>query len=324
MSTRLLITVLVCLAVPALAQEDDLAPLAPLAKPKAKPPAAKPKPKPVVAKPPPAKPKPTPVADDDLAPLAIAKGELVVKVLPATVTNAVLLVDGKELGPAPSTQSLTPGEHTITIKRPGYSNFVKKVTVAVGKSVELDAKLNAVQAVLTVSSDVPDAQVLINNKLIGTTPIAEREWPAGTYEITIRKEGFKEDKQSVTFVAGRDYPISVKFKPPVTTVAAVTPTPDRPVDTSLTPSAINDAPIAVVAPASTETPIYQRWYFWAGIVAVVAAGVGIGVAVNQAGAKPRPLAYKDFCTNGVCPTACINLATCSALYGAPGGGGITF
>lgn len=322
---RSLIAILACLAVPALAQEDDLAPLAPLAKPKPKPPAAKPKPRPVVAKPPLAKPKPAPVADDDLAPLSFARGELVVKVLPATVTNAVLLVDGKELGTAPSTQSLSPGEHTVTIKRPGYSNFVKKVTVAVGKSVELDAKLNAVQAVLTVSSDVPDAQVLINNKLIGTTPIAEREWPAGTYEITIRKEGFKEDKQSVTFVAGRDYPISVKFKPPVTTtVAALPTTSDRPLDTSLTPTAMNDSPLAVVTPATTETPLYQRWYFWAGIVAVVAAGVGIGVAVNQAGAKPRPLAYKDFCVNGVCPTACINLATCSAVYATPGGGGITF
>ncbi len=323
MSTRLVFTLLACLALPTLAQEDDLAPLAPLAKPKAsKPPVAKPKPKPVVAKPPAVKPKPAAVADDDLAPLTIAKGELVVKVLPVTVTNAVLLVDGKEVGPAPASQSVTPGEHTITVKRPGYSNFVKKVTVAVGKTVELDAKLNAVQAVLTVSSDVPDAQVLINNKLIGTTPIAEREWPPGTYEITIRKEGFKEDKQSVTFVAGRDYPISVKFKPPV--LAAATPVSDRPVDTSLTPTPLTDEPIAVVAPAPIETPLTQRWYFWAGVVAVVAAGVGIGVAVNQVGAKPRPLAYKDFCVNGQCPAACINLATCSALYATPGGTGITF
>lgn len=322
MLTRVLFTALLCVALPSLAEdEDDLAPLAPIAKPKPKAAPVRPKappvrPKAVVPK---AKP-PTPVADDDLTPLGVAKGELVVRVLPATVTGAVLMVDGKEVGGAPSTQSLTPGEHTVMVKRPGFSNFVKKVTIAANKTIELDAKLAAVFAVLTVSSDVPEAQVLINNKLIGTTPIAEREWPAGTFEITIRKESFKEDKQTVTFVAGRDYPISVKFKPPPPAVVA-TVTPDRPVETSLVPP-VSEPPLAVTAPAPGDAPLYQRWYFWAGVAVVVAAGVGVGIAVAQPSAKPRALTFKDF--NDPTIASCINIAPCAAQLMGPRPVGITF
>jgi len=320
MLTRVLFTAILCVALPSLAEdEDDLAPLAPIAKPKPKAAPVRPKAPPVRPKAVVPKAKAAPVPDDDLTPLGVPKGELVVKVLPPTVTGAVLLVDGKEVGAAPSTQSLSPGEHTVMVKRPGFSNFVKKVTVGVNKTVELDAKLNAVFAVLTVLSDVPEAQVLINNKLIGTTPIAEREWPAGTFEITIRKEGFKEDKQSVTFVAGRDYPISVKFKPPPAVVA--TATPDRPVETSLVPP-LTDAPLAVTAPAVNDAPLYQRWYFWAGVVAVVAAGVGVGIAVAQPNAKPRPLGFKDF--NDPDIKACINIAPCSAQIMGPRPVGISF
>jgi hypothetical protein len=328
MSKRALFAALVCVALPALAQEDDLAPLAPIGKPKPKAPSplvrAKPKP-PGGARPAPVKPK-APVDDDDLAPLSVPKGELVVKVAPPTVSGAVVLVDGKEVGSAPSTQSVAAGEHTVTVKRPGFANFVKKVAVAVGKSVEVDAKMTAVSAVLTISSDVPEAQVFINNRLIGTTPIVEREWPPGTYDLTVRKEGFKEDKQSATLVAGRDSPISVKFKPVATAVATVRVPSDRPIDTSLTPTAYAEEPVSVVAAAPVDTPVYQRWYFWVGVAAVVAAGVGIGVAVNQAGAKPRDLMFNDFkAKNGKYPDSCINVSPCAAgQWRSPEVPGITF
>ncbi len=332
MLTRFLVLAVVCLALPALAEDDDdLAPIAPSkAKPKAVPVKAK-APPPAKAKAPPvvkAKQPAAPLADDDdLAPIGLPKGELVVKVMPATVTGAVVLVDGKEVGAAAASQSVAPGEHTVTVKRPGFATFVKKVIIAASKTLELEAKLTPTFAVLTVSSDVPEAQVLINGKLIGTTPIAEREWPAGPCEITIRKEGYKEDKQAVTFVAGRDYPISIKFKPAAPTVVAAAPTPvsDRPVETNLAPSTI-DQPVSLGTTASNDTPVYGRWYFWVGVGAVVAAGVGIGLAVVQPGAAPRPLQYQDICKAGKCPDACINIV-CPARYGnggAPMANGITF
>lgn len=248
----------------ALAQDDDE--LAPLSKPAAKPkPAARPKPKPK-----PAPVKPTQVDDDDLAPLVASKGDVVIK-LPQALSNATVWVDGKSVGTFPvPPQSLAAGEHTVMVKRPGYADFVKKITVAGGKTVELEARLTAVSAFVSVTSDVAGAQVFVNGRLAGVAPITEYEVTAGPAEIVVRKEGFSEDKQKLTLVAGKEYPVTVKFKPGTTsTVAAVS---DRPVEPALTPT----EPTTSVTMPVVETPLYQRWYFWAGI-AVVAVATAVTV-----------------------------------------------
>jgi hypothetical protein len=84
-----------CLSQTSFAQDDDeLAPLAPR-KPR---PAAKAKPG--SAKPRPAvRPAARPIEDDDLAPIASAKGELNVR-LAQGLSNAVLSIDNKDVGPS--------------------------------------------------------------------------------------------------------------------------------------------------------------------------------------------------------------------------------
>lgn len=287
------------------AQDDDeLAPLAPLPKKPAPKPKAKPKPKP--APKPAVKPK-AEKPDDDLAPIApIAKtGDLVVKVA-GGVTRAVLSIDGKEVGQLPlAPQTVSAGDHTVTVKRAGYAQFVKKVAVPGGKQTEVEAKLAAVSAVISVKSDVDDAQVLINGRLIGTAPVVDYEFPPGPVTISVIKEGFKEDKQKLTLVAGRDYPIKVKFKP--AQVAAA----DRPVEATLTPLVeTTPTPPIEVRKGPQETPIYQRWYFWAGVGAVVvAAAAGTAIAVGASNAQPARLTDEQIC--GTKCDGCIGFA-CSA------------
>lgn len=283
MSIRVPVFLLVALvSFSAFAQDDDdLAPLAPIPKIKPKP---KPRPRP--------KAKPAPKVDDDLTPIApVAKtGDLVVKVA-GGVTRAVLSIDGKEVGQLPlAPQTVSAGEHTVTVKRAGYAQFVKKVSVGGGKQLEVEAKLAPVSAIISVKSDVDDAQVLINGRLIGTAPVVDYEFPAGPVTISVIKEGFKEDKQKLTLVAGKDYPIEVKFKP--AELAAT----DRPIETTLTPLIEPAPPPLEVKKGPAETPIYQRWYFWAGVGAVVvAAAAGTAVAVSSANAQPARLTEQEIC-----------------------------
>jgi hypothetical protein len=296
-----------CVAVPALAagnDDDDLAPLAPMKKaPAKKAPAAK--------KPPPAK-KPAPV-DDDLSPLVAAKGEVTVR-LNGGPSNATLLVDNREIGTLPQPmQVLSTGEHTLSVKRPGFAMWVRKVNLVAGKPVVLDASLKAISAVLTVTSDVADAQVLLNGKLVGTAPLRELEVPPGSVELMVTREGFVDEKQRLTLVAGRDYPVVVKFTPATTRTLVA----DRPVETSLVPSSTPEPSIAAVSEPSASTPVYQRWYFWAGVAAVVvAAGVGTAVGVSAA-QPPRKRTEGEVCAPGTCD-GCIGL-TCTggALTGSP-------
>jgi hypothetical protein len=299
----------------ALAQDDDdLAPIAPTKKPK---PAARPKVAPKPKQPPPVTTKPKqPEEDDDLAPIAVAKGDLTIKLSPA-VSNAILSIDGKDVGPLPvAAQSLTAGEHQVKVKRLGYADFVKRVTIASGKPTELEVKLQAINAIVSVTSDVPDAQVFVNGRLVGTAPMTEMELPAGPTEIAVRKDGFKDDKQRIILVAGKDYPIVVKFNPGTT--STVVATTDRPVETKLTP----DEPGGLTGPGVSttvdETPIYGRWYFWAGIAAVaVGAAVVTGVVVNN-NQPPQRIDEKTVCAvNGGRCDICVGFQCSTA--GLPSG-----
>lgn len=296
-------------ALPARAQDDDLAPLVPTTKPK-----PKPKPRPKVQ--PKVQPKAQPKAeDDDLAPLVASKAELLVKA-PAGMTGAVLAIDGKDVGTLPlPAQSLAVGEHQVMVKRKAFAVFVKKVTLVAGKSVELQATMQPVSALLSVNSDV-EAEVFVNGKLIGTTPITDYELPASTVELAVRKDGFADDSQRLVVVAGREYPVSVKLKGGATTTLVANA--DTPVETHLTPTETTTVPVTVTDTAA-PTPVYQRWYFWAGVAAVVAAGVTAGVVI---GVTQKPVAFKstEVCTanSGKCD-ACINFATCTTSAVLPWG-----
>lgn len=288
------------------AQDDD--DLAPVMK-KPKPPVAKPKPKPA--------PKPAPKAkidDDDLVAPVAAKGDLLIK-LPQKLENAVVWVDGRELGPFPvAAQSLTAGEHTLKVRRVGFADFTKKVVVPAGKSIEVEAKLVATHAVISVASDIPDAQVFLNGKPVGVVPLKDLEVGPGAVEIVVRKEGYKEDKRSMTLVAGKDSVVSVKLAPTAAATTTLVATNDRPVETKLTPDE-GIAPIdtGVTKPVE-DAPIYGRWYFWAGIAAVaVGAAVATGVAVNNS-QPPQRLDEKTVCavSGGRCDI-CVGLQCTSAF-----------
>jgi hypothetical protein len=300
-----------CFSQASFAQDDDeLAPIVPR-KPR---PAVKAKP----SKPrPAARPAAKPVEDDDLSPIASAKGDVNVK-LAQGLSNAVLSIDNKDVGPLPiGPQSLTVGEHSVKVRRIGYADFVKRVTVVGGKTIDLEARLTAVSAVLSVTSDVAEAQVFLNGRLVGTAPISELEVPAGAAELSVRKTGFKDDNKRLTLVAGKDYPVVVKFNPGTTTT--VVATSDRPSETKLTP---DEDTTDITGPAVTttvdETPVFGRWYFWAGVAAVaVGAAVVTGVVVNNT-QPPKPLTEAAVCAvNGGRCNICVGFS-CAAT-GFPSG-----
>jgi hypothetical protein len=294
MMNRWCLVLAMAVAAPSLAQgadadDDELVPLGKIkAKPKPKAPA---RPRPKVA---PAKTKVA--ADDELVPITpmAAKGDLLIK-LAVPVSGATVSIDGKEVGTLPlSPQSVPSGERTVAVKRVGYASFVKKVLVPGGKSAEVEVRLTPVAAVLSVQSDVPGAQVLLNGRPIGVVPLLEVEVPPGPAELAVIKEGFREDAQKLNFVAGKEYPIKIWFQPR---------TSDVPLQASLTPGTSSASPMSGVS--MQAEPITRKWYFWAGAAAVVAAAaVGVIVGVQKYTAD-NTLTGEKICS-GVC-SACINL-----------------
>jgi hypothetical protein len=249
-----------------------------------------------------AQPTPAAPADELLAPL-VKKTELLVK-LNAPVRGARLFVDDKDLGPIPKTGiEVTPGEHTVVVRRMGYRDFSRRVTAAEGESTEVGVLLEATVAFVSVKADVPGSRVLINGEDKGTVPLDGVMLPPGTHDIVVQREGFRPETQRIAVRAGKEYTVDVNLRPEAVASA------DEPRKPHLTPSTTQSpSPLTQQTPSvSSDTPLTKRWYFWAGVGAVVtAAAVGTVVATSSQPLDP----------NKVCG------GTCDGVINRPTGGGL--
>ncbi len=288
------LTLVTALAQPAWAQDDDL--LAPLpVKEKDAPKEKRNKPKKNKAKPKPVQ----STVDDDLVPLVQAKTELNIQ-LATSVKGARLFIDDKEAGTFPTgPKAVTAGEHILQVKRVGYAPLTKKVVAAKGKVTDVTLSIEAVAGVLSVESDLMGAEVWVNDKRVGVTPLRDVEVAPGPVEVRVRKESHRDASEVLTMRAGKDYTLSLT---PVAAVAAVTALSDRPSENGLTPRPAFSAPSPLEAPVTqvhSSGPIYERWYFWVGVAAVVAAGVTTAVLVTRpppGNPLPNKNNYNDWCT----------------------------
>ena len=60
----------------------------------------------------------------------------------SSVPGADIDIDGSFVGSTPSTLSVTPGQHTVVVKKKGYEDWSRSMNVA-GNSVHLSAELTA-------------------------------------------------------------------------------------------------------------------------------------------------------------------------------------
>ncbi len=293
-----------------LADEDEDLLAAPAAKKKAPPRAPKAPARRAAKKAPP------PQSDDDLAAPTPAKATVLVK-LSKEVKKAHLFIDERDMGTLPlEAQAVSPGEHLLQVKAPAHGVWTKKVNLGPGKKGDYVASLEATGALLSVSSDVAGADVFVNGRSVGTTPVEEAEVPAGTLEVLVKKSGYKDGTQTVKAEKGREVSAAVKLVAEETTTTVVAQNADRPENTNLTPAPTDTDTTNITTTTVSPEPIYKKWYFWAGAAAVVAAvAAGTAVGVSQAN-QSKTLDEKAIC-GGKCD-ACIGFA-CSGLVSLPMG-----
>lgn len=290
LSRAFLIGLVLFLAVPsAFAQDDDLlAPLTPAPQVKGK---GKTKPKAVPKRTPPAKVAKTPKkgkkpgkaaeSEEDalLAPLVEKKPELVMK-LSASARGARVFLDDKEVALATKGPiELEPGEHTVLVRKPGFREFSKRITATAGQVSEVAVQLEALTGFVSIKADVPGSRVFIDGEDRGTVPLENLPLPTGSHEISVQQKGFRPDQRTITVRVGKDYTIEAELRPDRLADASS----DQPRAPVLTPSALPPptSPLTPEPPAVASTPLTQRWYFWAGVGAVVvAAAVGTVVATQ--------------------------------------------
>ncbi len=113
-------------------------------------------------------------------------GLLHVKV-PAT---GVFRTDNGVAAPVPGTVKLPAGQHRYTIEAAGFVPFSAEIEIrGLGEEQTLEPSLLANSAPVSISSEPTAAQVLIDGKPLGVTPLTETV-AAGSHAVELRRAGF--------------------------------------------------------------------------------------------------------------------------------------
>jgi hypothetical protein len=129
--------------------------------------------------------------------------------LPATIVligespGAEVLIDEQIVGTLPlgAPLTVTPGSHTLRIRRPGYTEYTEVVTLGSGESYDVFVDLMALSQVLEVESTPPGAHVFVDETFLGDTP-AEIELLDGGHRLRVSLPGFEEITREFNAVAG--------------------------------------------------------------------------------------------------------------------------
>ena len=181
--------------------------------------------------------------------------------LGCNVPGAEVMVAGKIIGKTPlaAKVDMNAGNYEIIVRHPDHHEYKKQVELppAGVATVDVVLSLKATTGLLKVTSPVVGAAVSIDNEARGTLPF-EDYLPFGTHSVDVTADGFVTAQNSVV-IGAEERTINVELSP--------------------------------------VPKIYQRWYFWAGIAAVVAGGVAAGVAATTEKEACKPPAAG--CTLGI-------------------------
>lgn len=142
-------------------------------------------------------------------------GQLLVRSEPS---GAMVLVDGRLRGETPATvRDLPLGAHDVQVARPGYAPETRRVTLtrdapARNLTVALTAALDPaaqLRGAIYADSRPRGARVLVDGRLIGTTPLRLPDVVAGRHEVRLELEGYRPVTTPVTVSGGREARVAV-------------------------------------------------------------------------------------------------------------------
>jgi len=122
----------------------------------------------------------------------------------ASVQHAVVYIDNQEVGQTPYTAYLPPGDHTVRVVADQFDPFVRRVTVAPSRTVDVTADLLPGDGTVEFFVDPAGAELIVNDKDHYPTPIRLRNLSPGHYQWLLQAPGREDATGDFDFTAGKN------------------------------------------------------------------------------------------------------------------------
>ncbi len=146
------------------------------------------------------------------------------------VPGAIINLDGADIGVSPAAKGgLTPGEHVVIARAPGYEPVEQTVTVVAGRervaSIRFTTTSTDVARIL-VRANVPNASITIDGEEYGAPPVTIEPAELGTHTIVVRAPGYREVRRTCSVGRARNCEIYAELFPLGVPVRIETNVPD--------------------------------------------------------------------------------------------------
>jgi hypothetical protein len=111
--------------------------------------------------------------------------------------------------------NVPPGQHAVTVAKPGYQSYTTTVNVSVGTTQNVLVTLDQVIMAggISVSSTPRGSGLYVDDIYQGATDLIVGNLQAGPHKVTVVEPGYQTSTQMVTVVSGQVIPVSVTLVP---------------------------------------------------------------------------------------------------------------
>ena len=142
--------------------------------------------------------------------LKLKGGELLVQSEPP---GAKAYLTGKEIGDTPiKVSGITPGVYELRVIKGGYAPHEAQVKIVGGRSETVRVSLSKSVGSLLLRTEPAGANVYIDGKLAGVSPLRSEELTPGIHRVQVSKEAYETQEKEVIIKANERAEVSVSLK----------------------------------------------------------------------------------------------------------------
>ncbi len=130
--------------------------------------------------------------------------------------DAMISIDGTEVGKAPLTKELKPGEHVVKGTVEGQEPVEEKVTLKEGDEQVVNIRFAGLvknDGRIIINSPVGSAQISVDGVSRGAPPVVIEDAPAGTHTVVVSAQGYEDLRTTCDTAPGKNCEIVAELKP---------------------------------------------------------------------------------------------------------------